>query len=234
MKYRARSCVWRTTAYRAWSCQALPAAHERTVAIRVRHARQRGFSLLEVLLAVVLFALASALAYGGLRSIVSAQSQEMEFKSRLGQLQFAIGLIERDVASAARRGVRDNHGAPLPAFDGGGQRLELTRFGLANALMLPRAELERVAYLKRDDRLLRLRWPTLDRAPGAQAIEDELLDGVDRMDLVFLDTQGREHRQWPPQRGVAEVLPRAVRLTLDVRGFGEIRRVLELPWEPNP
>lgn len=193
---------------------------------------QRGFSLLEVLLAVVLFALASVLAYGGLRSIVSAQSQEMEAKSRLGRLQFAIGLIERDVASAARRGVRDTHGAPLPAFEGGGQRFELTRFGLANALMLPRAELERVAYLRRDDQLLRLRWSTLDRAPGARAIEDELLDGVDRMELVFLDAQGREHRQWPPQRGVTDVLPQALRLTLDVRGFGSIRRVLELPSEP--
>lgn len=196
------------------------------------HGLQRGFSLLEVLLAVGLFALASVLAYGGLRSIVAAQTQEVEAKSRLGRLQFAIGLIERDVASAARRGVRDTHGAPLPAFEGGGQRFELTRFGLANALMLPRAELERVAYLRRDDQLLRLRWATLDRAPGARPIEDLLLDGVERMELVFFDAQGREHRQWPPPRGGAEMLPQGLRLTLDVRGFGSIRRVLELPTEP--
>lgn len=195
---------------------------------------EHGFSLLEVLVAVVLFALASALAYGGLRAIVAAQEQEIAVKTRLGRLQFAIGLIERDVVSAARRGIRDNYGAPHPAFEGAAQRLELTRYGLANALLLPRAELERVAYLKRDDRLLRLRWSVLDRAPGTLPAEDELIDGVDRMELVFLDSAGREHRQWPPPRGVTETLPRALRLTLELRGLGEIRRVLELPQEPVP
>ncbi len=195
---------------------------------------QHGFSLLEVLVAVVLFALASALAYGGLRAIVAAQEQEIAAKTRLGRLQFAIGLIERDVVSAARRGIRDNYGAPRPALEGTAQRLELTRHGLANALLLPRAELERVAYLKRDDRLLRLRWPVLDRAPGTLPSEDELIDGVERMELVFLDVAGREHRQWPPPRGVAQTLPRGLRLTLELRGLGEIRRVLELPQEPVP
>lgn len=192
---------------------------------------QRGFSLLEVLVAVVLFAIASALAYGGLRSIVQAQAQSVDAKAQLARLQFAVGLFERDIASAAPRGVRDAYGVPRPPLEGDGQRVELTRYGHANVLALPRAELERVAYLRRDDRLLRLRWPVLDRAPGTQAIEDELLDGVGRMDVVYLDESGREHRQWPPPRSVTQALPRAVRLTLEVDGLGDIRRVLELPQE---
>ena len=194
--------------------------------------RQRGFTLLEVLVAVAVFAVASALAYGGLRGIVAAQAQGNEAKAQLGRLQFAVGLIERDIASAARRGVRDAYGVPRPALEGEVQRIELTRYGHANALALPRAELERVAYLRREDRLLRLRWPSLDSAPGTRPVEDELLEGVDGFELVYLDAQGREHRQWPPPRGVTQTLPRAIRVTLDVQGFGEIRRVLELPQEP--
>ncbi len=199
-----------------------------------RSSGQRGFTLLEVLVAVLLFAIAAALAYGGLRGIVAAQAQGNEAKARLGRLQFAVSLIERDVASAARRGVRDAYGVPRPALEGEAQRIELTRYGHANALALPRAEMERVSYLRREDRLLRLRWPSLDHAPGARAAEDELLDGVDALDIVYLDAQGREHRQWPPTRGAAEILPRAIRVTMDVQGFGEIRRVLELPQEPPP
>jgi len=194
---------------------------------------QRGFSLLEMLVAVALFAVASALAWGGLRALVQAQEQSAQVTARLGRLQFAIGLLERDAMGAARRGVRDAYGAPRPAFEGTAQRLEFTRLGHANPLSLPRAELERVAWQKRDDQLLRLRWPVLDRAPGTRPIEDVLLDGVTALDLVFLDDQGREHRQWPPARGDHGALPRALRFTLELEDFEQIRRVLELPAEPQ-
>ncbi len=197
-----------------------------------RAARQRGFTLLEVLVAVALFAIAAVLAYGGLRGIVAAQAQGNEAKAQLGRLQFAIGLIERDIASASRRGVRDAFGVPRPALEGEPLRIELTRYGHANVLALPRAEMERVSYLRREERLLRLRWPALDSAPGARAIEDEMLDGLERLELTYFDAQGREHRQWPPPRGSGEILPRAIRVMLDVKGFGEIHRTLELPQEP--
>ncbi len=193
-----------------------------------------GFTLIEMLVAIAVFALASALAYGGLRSIVTAQEQDSAVKARLGRLQFAIGLIERDVSSAARRGIRDAYGAPRAALEGDAQHLELSRYGLANALLLPRAELERVAYLRRDAALLRLRWPVLDRAPATRAQEDRLLDGVTRLEWVFLDAQGREQREWPPTTGASPAFPRAVRLTLELEDFGEIQRVLELPAEPAP
>lgn len=193
---------------------------------------QRGFSLLEMLLAVVLFALAMALAYGGLQALVRASDQAAASAERLGRLQFAIGMIERDLNAVARRAVRDNYGSPRPAFDGSAQRLEFTRYGHANVLALPRAELERVAWLQRANALHRLRWPVLDRAPGTQPADDLLLQGVRRLDLVYLDAQGREFRQWPPPRSEGDALPRALRLSLDVDGFGQIRRVLELPQAP--
>ncbi len=208
-----RSCLHRAVP--------LPAAH-------------RGFSLLEMLVAVALFAVASALAWGGLRALVQAQEQSTQVTARLGRLQFAVGLIERDVITAARRGVRDAYGGMRPAFEGSTQRMELTRYGHANPLALPRSELERVAWIRRDGDLLRQRWAVLDRAAGTQPIEDSLLDGVDSLELVFLDDRGREHRQWPPSGGTSGVLPRGLRLRLEVEGFGEIERVLELPMEPAP
>ena len=195
--------------------------------------QQRGFTLLEVLVAVVLFSVASALAYGGMMSLVRAQEQSAALDERLGRLQFAMGMIERDVASAAPRGIRDEFGAPKPAFDGGISSVEMTRFGYSNRLSLPRAELERVSYVKRDKRVVRLRWAVLDRAPSSKPMEDVLLENVEDFSLHYLDAQGREHRQWPPPRGSEEQFPKALRLTLNIDGFGEVERLLELPMEPN-
>ena len=111
-----------------------------------RRAPARGFTLLEVLVAVALFAVAAALAFGGLDALTRARSRLDAGNERLGRLQFAVGLLERDLRSAAARGVRDGYGAPLPALLGTRERVELTRHGHANALARPRAELERVGY----------------------------------------------------------------------------------------
>lgn len=193
-----------------------------------RRAQSRGFTLLEMLLAVALFALTMALAYGGLSALLRASEQLHDSAGRLGRLQFALTLFERDLDAVAERGVRDAYGSTLAAVQGTAQRLEFTRHGHANRLALPRAELERVAWLRRGDGLYRLRWNVLDRAPGSEPSEDRLLDGVGDMRIAYLDAQGREFRQWPPPRESA-VLPRALRVEWELEGFGTIRRVLELP-----
>ena len=86
--------------------------------VDIRRSLSHGFTLVEMLVAVAIFALASALAYGGLSALTRARSQLEQQNERLGRLQFAIGLIERDLRSAAPRAVRDNYGAPLPALSG--------------------------------------------------------------------------------------------------------------------
>jgi general secretion pathway protein J len=200
--------------------------------------RARGFTLFEMLVALAIFALASALAYGGLDALLRARNQLDGTQERLGRLQFALGLIERDLRSVAPRPVRDGYGLPHGALEGTGDRFEVTRGGLANALALPRAELERVGWRSIDGQLQRRRYAVLDRAPGSTPSDDDVLEQVDSLRLRYLDAQGREQPQWPPSQGSAEALPRAVIVTLTLADFGELRRVLELPQEaprePSP
>lgn len=187
-----------------------------------------------MLVAVAIFALASALAYGGLSALTRARSQLEQQNERLGRLQFAIGLIERDLRSAAPRAVRDNYGAPQPALSGTRERIEFSRFGLANSLAMPRAEVERVGYRLQDNKLQRLRFAVLDRAPGSAPLVDDLLDAVQDLDLAYLSEDGRELPQWPAPRGDARLAPSAVVVTLRAADFGTIRRVLELPEAAIP
>lgn len=194
----------------------------------------KGFTLLEMLVAVAIFALASALAYGGLDALLRARRQLDDTQDRLGRIQFALGLLERDVRGLAPRPVRDGYGAPLAALQGARERLELTRGGYANTLALPRAELERVAWRVVDGTLQRGRWAVLDRTAGSTPHEDELVDRVESANFRYLDAAGRELPQWPPPQGSNVQAPRAVIVSLVFEDLGEIRRVLELPVERAP
>lgn len=196
--------------------------------------RQRAFTLVEMLVAIAIFALASALAYGGLSALTRAGSQLQVGNERLGRLQFAIGLIERDLRGAAPRAIRDGYGAPLPPLLGARERIELSRQGHANTLALPRAGIERIGYRLEGEVLQRERYAVLDRTPGTRPDSDALLDRVQALEWRYLAADGRELAQWPPPRANTDVAPRAVLLSLRLEDYGEIRRVFELPEEPRP
>ena len=191
-------------------------------------ARNRGFTLLEVVVAVALFAVVAALAYGGLDSVLRARGQLEAQAGQLARLQFAVGQIERDLRAAAARPVRDGFGQRQPAFVGSSTGIELSRHGYANALDARRAELERAAYRRVEDRLQRLRWPVLDRAPGTLPEQVELLEGVSDFRLRYFARSGREYDRWPAP-GSNEPLPVRVEVEIEVAGFGRIQRLLELP-----
>jgi len=193
-----------------------------------------GFTLLEMLVAVAIFALASALAYGGLDALMRARAQLDATQERLGRLQFALGLMERDVRGIALRPVRDGYGAPRAALQGARTQLELTRGGYANTLALPRAELERIGWLLLDGALQRERWSVLDRTPGSMPRVDTLLGEIDDLGFRYLDAAGNELPQWPPPQGTVAPAPAAVIVSLTLADLGEIRRVFELPREVLP
>jgi general secretion pathway protein J len=187
-----------------------------------------------MLVAVALFAIASALAFGGLDALTRARSQLDAENERLGRLQFAIGLIERDLRGVAARAVRDGYGAPQAALVGTRDRLEFSRHGLSNALALPRSTIERVGYRLHEGSLQRQRYAVLDRTAAARPSEDRLLDQVETLEFAYLADDGRELAQWPPPRAPDDAPPRAVAVTLTLPDYGELRRVLELPEAPAP
>jgi general secretion pathway protein J len=197
--------------------------------------RAAGFTLLELLVALALFAVLSALAYGGLQSVLRAKAQSATHSEQLEALQSAYLLLGRDLEQAAPRPVRDAYGDVRPALEGGpdGETLvELTHDGWPNPGQWQRSHLQRVAYAVRDGRLLRLSWAVLDRAQDSLPVEQQLLEGVGDARVRFLDGSREWQPSWPPAAApVTDVsaLPQAVELSLEVEGWGRIVRVFRIP-----
>lgn len=190
-----------------------------------------GFTLIEVVVSLAVFAVVAALAWGGLDRLLRAREVIDSQTASMAALQQAMGRYERDVRQAALRPVRDAAGEPLPALRGSADGLELTRLVGEGGWVREAPALERVAWRCEDGRLQRLRWPVLDRSGGTQPVIEDLLEGVFDCRWRFLDAQG-EQAVWPLPGGTPETagLPRGVEWRFRLEGSGELRRVLELAW----
>lgn len=194
--------------------------------------RQRGFTLFELLVAIIIFAVVSAVSYGTLIRIID-QDEHLEGERRYWQqLTLALTRVEDDLAFASPRKIRDVGGLPLAAFNGrpvdsraiSPPPLEFTRTGQWTLVSSQSPGLQRVAYRLHDGELLRQVWSSLDRSPVDQPSSVTLLKDVDQFDLRFYDSGNQWNAVWPAEQDGPE-LPLGVELTIKIHGREAIRRV---------
>ncbi len=205
------------------------------------NAPARGFTLLELLVALAVFAIMAIAAYSGLSNVLFTRAAVETENRRLAMTQLAFYRLAQDLEQVVQRGVRDEYGEAQPALRGNVQDSEallFTRAGWDDPLGQPRATLQRVAYRLREGRLWRLYWTVLDRGGLAEPHEIMLLDRVRELRLRFLDQDNAWRNDWPPpadnssdpaRKPKPDQLPRAVEISLTLEDWGEITRLLLLP-----
>lgn len=182
--------------------------------------RRDGFTLVEVLVALLIFALIAAAGTALLATTIDGRMAVKASADRTAALQRTHALLKADLSQTIDRRTRDAGGRvdPSPLTGGEGDvLLRLTRAGWSNPDGGPRASMQAVEYRLVEGRLERRARPRLDGAVfGPPQV---MLTGVTSANIAFI-SQGVEQPAWAPTP--QHRLPDAVRLDLVLEDFGAV------------
>jgi general secretion pathway protein J len=194
----------------------------------------RGFTLLELLVALAIFGLLATMSYSGLQAVMTQQSRTEEAADRLAELQKLYLIMQRDIEQVVLRPIRDEYGDTQPALIGG-ETLQLTRAGWRNPVGRQRSTLQRVAYAYEDKQLVRYAWLVLDRAQDSEPMVQPLSDAIESLQIRYLGADNEWKEQWPDTATAnapataQSSLPRIVEVTIEHENYGPIVWLFRLP-----
>jgi general secretion pathway protein J len=201
---------------------------------------QRGFTLVEILVASAIAAILATMAFTAMSQAMQNRERVREAQARVVALQYTIRTLVQDFSQLAPRPVRmrvgEGYEAAVEARRDTYSQVVLTRAGWGNPAGVQRSSLQRVRYELRDGTLYRDYWLVLDAQPDPAPLPRALLTGVTGFSLRYMN----DGRQWqdtwpPPQQGDEGELrflrwrPIAVEVILELEDWGAIRRVIEVP-----
>lgn len=192
-------------------------------------ASRRGFTLLEVLIAVAILALISLLGYRAVAALGDSETRLAAEATRWRTLDLFFARLEADLRQAMPRPARlsgELEPAWLASTDSGGNGLlEFSRAG-PEFVLEPGSAGQRLAYRLRNGSVEVLYWGSYDRPRGVEPTPYALLDGVTQFQLAYLTQAGNWASTWPLVG--EDDLPRAVKVDVTLASGEVIERWLAL------
>ncbi len=197
-----------------------------------KHGNNRGFTLIEIVIALAVFAVVGTMAFTGLNAILKQQADLQQRSDQIKNIQLTLKYLERDVSQIIRRSVRDQYGDRQPPFSADENNvMSFTYSGWRNPASLSRSTMQRIAYEVKDEELIRHSWNRLDGAISEDSRSVPLLKNIQELEWQFLNQGSIWEKRWPPINVEPESagLPRAVSISFNIKPWGKITRIISVP-----
>jgi general secretion pathway protein J len=201
---------------------------------------QRGFTLVEIMIAVLISAILAVMAFEAMQQALNNRERVRAAEQRVRAVQNAMRTFVQDFSQLAPRPVREPLGGEFQpavlARTTTATEVSLTRGGWMNPAGLSRSTLQRVRYALRDGKLYRDYWMVLDAQLEPQPQSKELLAGVKAFRVRFMNNAHSWQEGWPPPALASAPderwmrwRPIAVEVTLELDDWGKLTRLIEVP-----
>ncbi len=193
-----------------------------------------GFTLLETLIAVSLFALVGVMGVTLLTSYSASQTQLDQSEKFLSNVQQARALMQADLESAVKRPVRDLFGSNSTAVFQGyppsrpGVVFAFVRGGHMGAFLSnEQPAIQRIDYVFGDGKLIRKSYRLPDATEETPVSEQILFDDVEAFTARF-HAGDRWVEDLGTLAGGAARFPYLVELSIELRGRGTMKNIFSV------
>ena len=197
--------------------------------------RQRAFTLIELLIAMTIFAVLAVISYRSLDSLFRTREHLNVQSSRLRDVALLFARLENDFSAVIDRRVRnaDNQKESalrlsplLPAENDAS--LVFTRGGFGGAFGASSGPL-RIGYRLREGTLQLLTWTSLDMAPRVTPQVYAALSDVRDAKWRAMDRAGNYAAEWQSNVRDLTYLPAALELSITLSSGEQYTRLFTLP-----
>jgi general secretion pathway protein J len=206
--------------------------------------RTRGFTLIEVVIAMFIAAIMFAIGYGAINQALNDRDALNTSQERVTEIQRGMRVVAQDFAQVVARAARDTAGTGqlMPAMIANGSSdiiVTFTRAGWSNPAGIQRPAEQRVRYRFLEGSLIREHWVAVDPALNTEPRQRTLLTKVKAVEIRFLDPISRQWKtDWQPgstgqvpPNTVSLILarPLAIEFTVVFEDWGRVVRLFEIP-----
>lgn len=200
--------------------------------------KYNGFTLIEILVALMIFAIIGVLAARSLQSIIHVHTALKKDNRALMQVMVTMTLLRRDMSEMIDRPTRSDNSVPGPTLTMNGSQVIFTRGGLINPLQARvQSNMQRVGYALQGGNFVRLSWDVLDPLPNTKPEVQVLLQNVESVQWQCIASDGEKSTVWPmppktdalQQQAPVDPLPVVMLMVMKVKGQGTLEGEYPIP-----